>query len=88
MSLSRGQSRAVENSDGRDSSSTELIVSQVTADIDGMKLRNSVLEPGSRICAHAIVTSHGSIHLRDRSTLLSAVFYNSRQSNDCCVSCN
>lgn len=88
MSLRRGQSRTVDNSSGRDPSSNELTVSRVAADIDGMKLRNSDREPGLRSRAHAIVTSHGSIHLRDRSTLLSAVFYNSRQSNDCCVSCN
>ncbi len=88
MNLRRGQSLAVNGSSGHDLSSTELTVSQAAADIDGMKLRNSDLEPGSRVCAHAIVTSHGSIHLRDLSTLLSAVFCNSRHSNDCCVSCN
>lgn len=64
-----GQSRTVVRSCGHHRSLSAMIIRRAAADIDGLKLRNSALKSGSRVCARAIVTSHCSIHLRDRSML-------------------
>lgn len=69
MSMRRGQPRTVVRSCAYQRSLMAMIVSRAAADFEGMKFRVSDLKSGSRVCARAIVTSHHSIHFRERSML-------------------